>query len=307
MNVFKLVSSAILCLLLVACAGSRPDISVPQQEPALKEHLNHPDVALVLGGGGARGMAHVGVIKVLAEAGVPVNLIAGTSAGSIVGSIYADQGSAKQVYHTFYNIGFWDIADFNNVPSKDGIMQGYRMQKFLLKHMKARTFAQLKIPFIVTTTNFVTGKPFPITSGPVAPAVQASAAIPGLFDPVHLYGKILIDGGMVDPVAVDLVKPYHPKVIIAVGVAQELSPTMPVTNSGNLSRAQIIRERSITQFSIRGADVIIDPHVGQTNVFQIGKKYQLFKAGEAAAKKALPKILKLLKEKNIPLVKPQKV
>ena len=291
----------LLSLLLSACAGSRPNIIIPQTQPMQREHLNNPDVALVLGGGGARGMAHVGVIKVLAEAGVPINLIAGTSAGSIVGAIYADQGSAKQVYNTFYNIGFWDIADFNNVPSKDGIMQGYQLQKFLLKHMKARSFAQLKIPFIVTTTNFITGNVFAITSGPVAPAVQASAAIPGLYDPVHLYGKILIDGGMVDPVAVDLVKPYHPKVIIAVGVAEELSPNIPVTNEGNIDRARIIREKSITRFSMRGADIIIDPHVGTTNVFQIGKKHQLFKAGEVAAKKALPQILKLLKEKHIAL------
>lgn len=305
MKHYKYTSILIVSLLLTACAGGRPDITIPQTKPIQTEHLNNPNVALVLGGGGARGMAHVGVIKVLAKAGVPVNLIAGTSAGSIVGSIYADQGSAKQVYKSFSNIGFWDIADFNNIPSKNGIMQGYRLQKFLLNHMKARSFSQLKIPFIVTTTDLISGQVYPITSGPVAPAVQASAAIPGLYDPVHLYGHILIDGGMVDPVAVNLVQPYHPKVIIAVEVARQLSPNLPSTNEGYMNRATVIRQMSITRFSVRGADVVIRPQVGTTNVFQIGKKEQLFIAGEIAAKKALPKILKLLKEKHIPLNKPQ--
>lgn len=302
---YKYSLICVLSILLSACAGTRPEITAPQFKPPQTEHLDKPSVALVLGGGGARGMAHVGVIKVLAKAGVPINLIAGTSAGSIVGSIYADQANAKIMYQIFSHIGFWDIADFNNIPTKNGIMQGYRLQKFLLKHMKARTFAQLKIPFIATTTDLISGQVYPITSGPVAPAVQASAAIPGLFDPVHLYGHVLVDGGMVDPVAVDLVKPYHPKVIIAVEVARQLSPNLPSTNEGYMNRAGVIRQMSITRFSTRGADIVIRPQVGTTNVFQISKKEQLFVAGEAAAKKALPKILELLKEKHIPLNKPQ--
>jgi NTE family protein len=306
MGKLQYLKFTLLCLLpvlLVACAGGRPEITIPQQLPSRTEHIDHPNVALVLGGGGARGMAHVGVIKVLAIAGVPVDLVAGTSAGSIVGAIYADQGSATQVVSTFKNIGFWDIADLHNFPSNQGLMQGYRLQKFLLKHMKAKTFAQLKIPFIVNTSNLVTGEKFPIMSGPVAPAVQASAAIPGLFDPVKLYGKILIDGGMTDPVAVDIVKRFHPKIIIAVDVARHLPKELPTTNDGYYERAGIIREMSITKFSTRGADIIIVPDLGDTNVFEINKKKELFAAGEAATKKALPKILQLLKEKHIALRK----
>lgn len=300
---YRLIVICFSCFLLFSCAGSRPDIVTPAQQPLRTERINQPEVALVLGGGGARGMAHVGVIKVLAEAGVPVDLIAGTSAGSIVGAVYADQGSAEQVEKTFQHIGFWDIADLNNFPTNQGIMKGYELQKFLLKHMQARAFKQLKIPFIVNTTDLMTGEKFPIDSGPVAPAVQASAAIPGLFDPVKLYGRTLIDGGMTDPVAVDLVKPFHPKVIIAVNVAKQLSKTLPSTNDGYLARAGVIRQMAITRFSTRGADVVIRPQVGTTNVLQIGKKQQLFKEGETAARKALPKILRLLKANGIKLRK----
>lgn len=298
---YRFSIAIIFTLLLTACAGSRPDIYIPAKLPVRTENISHPNVALVLGGGGARGIAHVGVIKVLADAGVPVDLIVGTSAGSIVGAIYADQGNAQQVVSTFREIGLWDIADINNFPTKQGIMQGYRLQKFLLRHMHARTFAQLKIPFIVATTDLATGKVFPITSGPVAPAVQASAAIPGLFNPVHLYGRILIDGGMADPVAVDLAKPYKPKVIIAVDVAQQLTKKLPITNEGYYERAGIIREMTITKLSAENADIVIRPAVGDTNVFQIGRKKQLYKAGEIAARKALPQILRLLKRNHIKL------
>jgi NTE family protein len=276
-------------------------LNIPAQQPLRVEKIAQPDVALVLGGGGARGMAHVGVIKVLAKAGVPINLIVGTSAGSIVGAIYADQGSAKQVISTFKHIGFWDIADINNFPTRAGIMQGYHLQRFLLKHMHARTFAELKIPFIVSTTNLRTGEVFPITSGPVAAAVQASAAIPGLFNPVHLYGHILIDGGMSDPVAVNLAEPFHPKIIIAVDVAKQLSEVMPATADETLARAKVIRQMAVTQFSAQNADVVIRPAIGTTNVFQLGKKEQLFAEGERAAQEALPQILRLLRDKHIAL------
>ena len=157
MFMFKVSLIAVLAFLLAACAGSRPQIDTPAQLPVQQEHLNRPDVALVLGGGGARGFAHIGVLKVLHNAGVPIDIMAGTSAGSLMGIVYADRGSYSQLRDVFNQVGFWTIADVNNYPHRAGIMQGYHLQKFLLEHLKSRTFKELKIPFIVATNCFLSG------------------------------------------------------------------------------------------------------------------------------------------------------
>jgi NTE family protein len=302
----KIIFCFLSLLFLAGCAGSRPDIDIPSKQPPVDQSIGQPQVALVLSGGGVRGFAHVGVIKVLYDAGVPIDLIAGTSAGSIVGALYADQGKIDDVQTDVINVGLSSLLDFNNVPRSDGVFQGYKLQKFLLEHMQAKTFDQLKIPLIVVATDLKTGTPVKLDSGPVAPAVQASAAIPALFDPVSLYGYTLIDGGMSDPVAVDMVQPYHPKMIIAINVAEQLPAAIPSTAEGIYNRAFIISRLNMSRMSATGADVLITPDVGATKVLDIDKKAQLIKAGQDAAQKALPEIKHLLAERGIKLNPPTK-
>jgi NTE family protein len=297
----KIANFFLAAILLTACAGSRPDIDIPSKQPAVDRPIGETRVALVLSGGGVRGFAHVGAIKVLQDAGVPIDLIAGTSAGSIVGALYADQANITNVETDVTSVGLASVLDFNNIPQSDGVFQGYKLQKFLLEHMQAKTFDQLKIPLIVVATDLKTGAPVKLDSGPVAPAVQASAAIPALFDPVSLYGYTLIDGGMSDPVAVDMVQSYHPKVIIAINVAEQLSTTIPSTAEGIYKRAFIISRLNMSRMSAQGADVLIAPDVGTTQVLDIDKKSQLIHEGELAAQKALPKIKRLLAERGIKL------
>lgn len=286
---------------LSACAGSKPNISTPSHPPHALELKHAPQVALVLGGGGARGYAHAGVLSVLSQAGVPIDLIVGTSAGSIFGSLYADEGNAKKLAQETLAASFWDFADIENYPSSGGIMQGYHIQKFLLAHMHARQFNQLKIPLVITTTDLQTGKVFAISSGPIAPAVEASAAIPGLIKPAHLYGKTLVDGGMADPIAVNIAKTYHPTVIIAVDIARQLSPSLPTAAKDIQKRAMFIRDLNMSLMSARGANILIRPQVEQASVFDIKDKHKLFTEGQAAAEQALPAIKALLKKKGIKL------
>ena len=303
-SIFKISSFLLAASLLAACAGTRPDINIPATQPATHLSIPQPRVALVLSGGGVRGFAHIGVIKCLQDAGVPIDLIAGTSAGSIVGALYADQGNITAVQADVISVGLGSVLDFNNIPSSQGVFKGYKLQKFLLQHMKAKTFDELKIPLIVVATDLKTGAPVKLDSGPVAPAVQASAAIPALFDPVSLYGYELIDGGMSDPVAVDMVQPYHPKVIIAVNVAEQLPAKIPGTAEGIYNRAFIISRLNMSRMSAEGADILITPPVGTTQVFDIDKKTQLIHEGELAAQKALPEIKRLLAERGIKLNPP---
>ena len=196
----------IAILLLAACAGRPPNIVVPSNPPKPPHLIAEPRVALVLGGGGARGYAHLGVLQVLQQAGVPLDLIVGTSAGSIFGAVYSDNHSFDKTYRIMMQASFWSFADLNNVPNSSGFVQGYHLEKMLLANMQAKNFSKLKNKLVVVSTDLKTGQVFFIQSGPIAPAVLASSALPGLVDPVFLYHKILVDGGVVQPVPVAVAK-----------------------------------------------------------------------------------------------------
>lgn len=298
----KITGIVVLTAIVASCAGSPPNIFIPKQQPPALKMSKRPDVALVLGGGGARGYAHLGVLTILQKAGVPINLIVGASAGSLVGAFYADNDSAQKTKRIMMHAGFWDFADISNVPSLKGPVQGYHVMKFMLRNMRARTFGQLKIPFVVATTDLQTADMIPISSGPVVPAVRASTSVPGAIQPMHLYGYTLIDGGVVDPIPVDIAKKYHPKIIIAVNIANQLSPKTPRTMIGIYDRSSLMSWLKLSEYSQKGADVIIRPAVGHVGIFDLSHKRQLFAEGEQAAYKALPKILKLLKQKHIALL-----
>ncbi len=304
-NLFHVLKLVLLCsivALLCACAGARPDIAIPNQLPQSLQLTYRPQVALVLGAGGARGFAHAGAVLVLQNAGIPINLIVGTSVGSFYGALLADSGNAKIAAKIMLSASFWDIADIANLPSLQGEIQGYRYQKFLLHHMHARWFDQLKIPLVVVASNLHTGKKFVISSGPIAPAAEASSAIPGAVKPAYLYGHMLVDGGVTDPVPVDIAEQYHPKVIIAINLAQQLSKKMPWSALGIFDRSYQIAWLTLSRKSEHGADIVIRPKVGNVGAFDVDQKYQLFYQGEIAAYKELPEIKRILREKHIALL-----
>lgn len=300
----KLLITGFMTSLLYACAGMAPHIDTPKSMPKPLQLAKQPRVALVLGAGGARGFAHAGAVKVLQNAGIPIDLIVGTSVGSFYGALLADSGDANIAGQIMLSASFWNLADISNVPSLSGLMEGYHYQKFLLHHMQARWFHQLKIPLVVVATDLKTGKAFVISSGPIAPAAEASSAIPGAVKPAYLYGHILVDGGMLDPIPVNIAKRYNPKVVIAINISQQLSSYVPYTAVGVYDRAYDISWRQLSRLSAQGADIIIRPQVGAIGTFEVEKKYKLFYEGEIAAYNALPAIKKILREKHIKLLKP---
>lgn len=288
-----------LVILLAGCAAARPNLNIPSTPPPVPNKLHqHPRVALVLGGGGARGMAHVGVLKALQKQGIPIDLIVGASAGSIVGAMYAADPSAGMIKRTVLQASLFDILDLS--PSLSGPVSGYALQDFLLKHFKARDFNQLQIPFIAVTTDLKTGTTFPIASGPLAPAVNASAAVPLIFHPVNLYGRTLVDGGIVDLVPVDIAKRYHPTVIIAVNVVTDVPSQGPGNIISVYNRAYDYADQRFAEYNMQGADIRIHPQVGQIGMFSSGDRLPLMHAGEVAAEKAMPQICAVLKARGIP-------
>ena len=290
----------ILFISFLACATScatHPEIRVPKNSPPPMVMKTQPRVALVLGGGGARGYAHIGVLKVLKEAGLEFDLIVGTSVGSLVGALYADSKNPEQIRQVMLNAGFFDFADFAAYPPLKAPITGNKYQHFILKNIKANHFKDLKIPFVSTATDLETGEQVVHSSGPLAPAINASSAMPGAMRPVELYGRLLTDGSMYAPVAVNVAKRYKPKFIIAVNVHSDLPPKMPSTFAGVLHRAFSISWYRLGVLTAEGADVVIHPELGNGGPFGIHKKQFYYEQGVKAARAALPEIQKRLASK----------
>lgn len=288
-----------LMVFISSCATPPANISIPSHEPPPLKLTKHPRVALVLGGGGARGYAHVGVIKALQKAGVPIDLIVATSAGSIIGALYADSADSVYVERTMRKTHFFDFADFTIVSSGNGLISGRQLQHFLLKNMHAKSFDELKIPLVVVATDLKSGKEKPLSSGPIAPAVNASSAMPGAVHPVKMYGMTLVDGGMVAQLPVKTAKRFHPDIIIAVNIDADLEKKMPTSFVGVFQRAFEISIHAIAEFSGEGADVVIHPSVGNAGIFDVHLKNTLIHAGEKAAEQAIPQIKELLMQNSV--------
>ena len=292
---------AALFLLLSGCAGVKPNIDIPSKQPAPTWGHQKRQVVVVLGAGGARGYAHLGVLRALKEAHIPIDGLVCASMGCLVGALFADQGDIDQAYNAMMEAGFWDFADVANVPSMRGPTKGYRFEKFLLAHMHAKTFSELKIPLLVASTDLATGNSYLLQGGPVAPAVLASAALPGIVQPVLLYGRQLIDGGVAAPVPVKFAPLLRPKAIIAINIAQVLDADIPYSAYEIYKRAYQIMWLQLTDLGEDGADVIIRPSVGDVSTFDISQKNEMYQRGLEAGRHMVPEIRMMLEQKGIKL------
>lgn len=287
-----------MVLLLVAC-GDRIKVSELSNValPIEKRLSAPPRVALVLGGGGNRGAAHAGVIHVLANAGIPVDLLVGTSAGSLAAVLYADDPTDPDgLVQRAKGVSDKDIIDFSIFNMLNNPVDGSKLQGYLRDHLQAQYFEDLKIKTVAVSTDLRTTQSFAIGSGPIAPAVNASCAVPRVFRPVKLYGHVLVDGGMAATVPVAVAEKYKPKLIIAVNV----SPHALTPGQKNSFAEHIPAQEA----AIKRADVLILPDVGSYSAFDDKHNPELVVAGETAARAALPRIKALLEQKGIAM-KPQ--
>jgi NTE family protein len=262
------------------------------------DNLENVRVALVLGGGGARGIAHAGVIEVLEAHHIPIDLIVGSSAGSVIGALYADDPCAKHLKKKIIHLKKADLLDLSwNSGLKmiwgymTGPVEGKALKRFLNKTLNARSFSELKIPLAVVTTEINKGETIVIRSGRLDTALHASSAIPMLFTPVKFYGRTLVDGGVASPVPVEIAKQFSPKVIIAVDVGT--SPDYgQVNNIYQLGmRSLHISYFNLAQSQTRMADIVIHPAVDDYSMFDDTINETLYEAGRQAALEALPDIL----------------
>lgn len=252
-------------------------------------------VALVLGSGGVRGMAHVGVLEELTAAGIPVDIIVGCSAGSIVGALYADNPDVQALKTAVWKIKSDSLLDISLWDCRFGLSQGRTLHRVLDEHLEAETFDDLKIPLIVVASDLHSGELVPMGSGDLVMAVKASCSIPFFFVPCDYKGRIFVDGGVVDPVPVKVASDLGAEIIIAVDLCELLPRTFPTNLFSVAARSAEIAFMWQNQRCTKNAHVTIRPKTCDIGTFNDKMKNQLYIAGKRAARQQLPKIKELLR------------
>ena len=295
---FQLVSLSILMLFAgYSCSKKFMVIDSPLLQPPARILKERPNVALVLGGGAFHGMAHAGVIKALEDAGIPIDLIVGTSAGSMVGALYADNPNIDALIPLIKSTKAKDVFDFS--LSRVGFVSGKKLQRYMTNHLRATQIEDTQIPFVAVTTDIEKGKSVALKAGPISASVNASCAIPGIFEPVKMYGTTFVDGGVIDGVPVNIAKEYHPKYIIAVKITQFDTTVVLKSRKKVVLRGYDVASHYANKESISLANIIIQPNLKGLSLMGGKDNEKIYKLGIIAAKEMLPEIRSELKKRNI--------
>jgi NTE family protein len=277
-------------LLMTGCNSLYQPLA-EQSEIPIFETKKPIKIALVLGGGGSKGLAHLGVIKELEAAGLRPDLIIGCSAGSIVGALYADNPELAGLEEILLKLTRSDLLD-TTFFSRLGFVQGKALQNFLKKNLRAKTFNELKIPLIVVATDLFSGETIELSEEQLPIAIGASCAFPGVFHPVLLHDRYLIDGGASSPVPVEIAKKYGAEMIIAVDVSEKLSASRPSHFFGIAKRGMEIIYRKLVERSMAQADIPIRMEFQDVGMFSDHLNHQMYEHGRQKVLSLLPEIKK---------------
>lgn len=252
---------------------------------------NDKKIGLALGSGLARGFAHIGVIKVLIQAGVRIDYIAGTSMGSVIGALYGCELKIKMMERLAESISRRTWMDFT-FP-RMGLIAGDRLEQLMHLLTARRSFEDLSIPLAAVAADLYVGERVILDRGPIARAVRASCAIPGIFSPVEIDGKLLVDGGVLERVPISTVKEMGADFVIAVDVGAYVEEYKINHIFDVLSKTIDIMSREIQRFQIQEADIIIAPDLKDIGPFHFQRAGEAIAKGEEAARQKLP-LLRLL-------------
>ena len=321
---------AIGCAVLAALAVAQTGSAAPaEQQVAAAAGKVRPKIGLVLSGGGARGIAHIGVIKVLEEMNIPVDYIAATSMGSIVGGLYAIDRTPAEMEKIVTSI-HWASMFSDSPPRKEltfrekqredrfplpleigirdweirgfqGAITGANLELFLHELTSSAdgvtSFDKLPIPFRCVSTNMVTGKPYVFERGPLYQAMRSSMSIPGVFSPAEYDGQILGDGGLVDNIPIDIVRRMGADIVIAVNIGTPLMERGQLTSILGLTSQMIniLTEQNVRAqlATLRPGDILISPDLGKLTSTDFNQASEFIKRGEAVAREMVPQLAPL--------------
>ncbi|MFQ5602976.1 MAG: patatin-like phospholipase family protein [bacterium] len=287
-----------------------------------------PKIGIALGGGGARGCAHVGVLKVLEKENIPIDMLAGTSIGAVVGSIYATTGQAKKVEQRFNEFlvseefkksgldlfkrkepvenFFGQVAKLvkervvvNLAQSKPSLVSGKRLQTAMEFLIPEGRIEETKIPFITIASNILNGQPVVFRDGDLRATVGASASIPGFLPPYEVNGFLLVDGSVVCPAPIEPLREMGADIVIAVDVGQQLNEHPDLDNVINIIfQTNHMTARHYNLQLLKLADVVIRPNVGLVHWSEFKLLNYMIEEGERVTREALSKLRKVMRKKT---------
>jgi NTE family protein len=241
-----------------------------------------PKIGLALGSGGTWGVAHIGVLSVFHELGIPIAYLSGCSSGAFVGALYAGgvEGAALEECGRRYN---WRDAGRLTFPPKMGLASNQRMADYLKKRIGTPSFDQLRLPFFVVATNLLTGRSRVFHEGPVIPAVRASCAIPGVFEPVEIDGELYVDGGLLDRLPCEVLRTAGADVVVGVDLGRGVGARRPANISEVIGRAIDIVTTCQVEVDVKTADLLIRPQLTDLSEFGFDHNDALIARGREAA------------------------
>jgi NTE family protein len=281
----RLLLPLLATLALGACThAAKP---VPPSPPAAPAPVKLK-IGLALGGGAAKGFAHIGVIKMLEASGIHPDVVAGTSAGSVVGALYASGMDAFALQQTAFGLDEAKIRDVRLFSG--GLVQGQALQDYVNQLLHKQPIEQLKLPFAAVATELESGTRTVFVRGNAGRAVRASSSIPGVFEPVEIHGKHYVDGGVVSPIPVDAARQLGADFVIAVDISAAPDGRNPQDMMGIVGQSLTIMGRQLAAQESARADVVIRPDLTGIGPTDFEQKNQAILAGEKAALAAIPAI-----------------
>lgn len=293
-----------LALALAGCGSLRPPFgepplpSVPEPEPP---QWRRPRVGLALGGGAARGFAHVGVIEVLEQHGIRPDLVTGTSAGSLVAALYASGMNSAELMAAALQMEEAAIADWTLPIFNRGLLRGEALARYVNRQVQGRSLQDMKLPLGILATDLATGKGVLFQRGDTGTAVRASSAVPGVFTPVSIGGREYVDGGLVAPVPVEQARNMGAELVIAVDISSAPESAASSEAWRVVLATFTIMGQSINRYVLAEADVVVRPVLTGVGSADFAARQRSIAAGREAMQAAMPKLREQLQAKRRPV------
>lgn len=292
-----------LALLVAACAGKppapEPVTPIVVAAPAAPKKIR---IGLALGGGAARGFAHIGVIKALEAQGIYPEIVVGTSAGSVVGAMYAAGNSGFDLQKMAMDMDEASISDWA-LPlfgKSSGVLKGEALQSYVNKAVHNVPMEKLKVRFGAVATDLKSGQPILFQRGNTGQAVRASSSVPSVFQPVVIGGRSYVDGGLVAPVPVRYAKEMGADFVIAVNISTQTEAQASVSSVEVLLQTFAIMGQRLNHHELKDADIVIQPALGKMGGGDFAGRNLAILAGEQAAAALMPQIKAKLKARQQP-------
>ncbi|QTN29312.1 patatin-like phospholipase family protein [Rhodoferax sp. AJA081-3] len=292
----KFYISLVATLALIGCASTPKDapvIDTPVVTPPVAVVVAPkipPRIGLALGGGAARGFAHVGVIQVLEEAGIRPSMVSGTSAGSLVAAFYASGKTGKQLQNVAETMEEATIADWTLPLFNRGMLRGDALARYVNGQVGSRLIEDMVLPLGIVATDLNSGQSMLFQRGDTGTAVRASSAVPAVFQPVKISGREYVDGGLVSPVPVRAARQMGAELVIAVDISSAPEGNLSGGTLDVLLQTFAIMGKSINYFELKEADIVVKPGLVGVASADFGSRKKSIEAGRKAMLQLLPQL-----------------